>query len=108
MVKFYGTIGYGESVDKGDGVWEDEITERNYYGDVIQNIRRLQEDGEKVNSDISVGNSISIIADPYANEHFFAMRYIKWAGTYWIVKSVDVKRPRLVLQLGGVYNGTKA
>ena len=108
MVKFYGTIGYGESVDKGDGVWEDDITERNYYGDVIQNIRRLQEDGEKVNSDISVGNSISIIADPYANEHFFAMRYIKWAGTYWIVKSVDVKRPRLVLQLGGVYNGPKA
>ncbi|MCA1806977.1 MAG: hypothetical protein LC687_03870, partial [Actinobacteria bacterium] len=58
--------------------------------------------------DLSVGNSISIVADAYANEHFFAIRYIRWAGTLWTVQNVDVESPRLVLRLGGVYNGPTA
>lgn len=107
MAKFYGEIGYGETVETAPGVWEDVITEKSYYGDVIRNSRRLQE-GEGVNNDLSVGNSISIVADAYANEHFFAIRYIRWAGTLWTVSNVDVQSPRLVLRLGGVYNGPEA
>lgn len=107
MAKFYGEIGYGESIETVPGVWEDVITERKYYGDVLRNTRSLQS-GEKVNNDISVNNSISIVADPYAHEHFFAMRYIRWAGTLWIVSNVEVQRPRLILRLGGVYNGPTA
>lgn len=107
MAKFYGVIGYGESQEIRPGVWEDVITEQSYYGDVIRNSRRL-DDGSTVNNDISVGNSISIVADAYANEHFFAMRYIKWAGTLWIVSDVTVESPRLILRLGGVYNGPTA
>ncbi len=80
MARFHGPIGYGESVEVTDGVWVDQITEILYFGDVIRNSRGLA-DGEKVNNDLTVGNSISIVADPYAREHFFAMRYIKWAGT---------------------------
>lgn len=104
MAKFYGEIGYGETVETRPGVWEDNIVERKYYGDVIRNTRRLEE-GEKVNNDLSVGNSINIVADAYANEHFFAIRYIKWAGTLWTVSDVEVQSPRLILRLGGVYNG---
>jgi len=107
MAKFHGAIGYGETVETVAGVWEDNITERNYFGDVIRNTRKLQ-DGTSVNNDISVNNSISIVADAYANEHFFAIRYIKWAGTLWTVSDVDVQSPRLLLRLGGVYNGPKA
>jgi len=104
MAKFYGEIGYGETVETAPGVWADNIIEREYYGDVIRNTRSLQE-GEKLNNDLSVGNSISIVADAYANEHFFAIRYIKWAGTLWTVSDVEVQSPRLLLRLGGVYNG---
>ena len=104
MAKFYGDIGYGETLESAPGVWEDQITRRPYYGDVIKNSRSLEE-GESVNDDISVGNSISIVADPYANEHFFAIRFIEWAGTLWKVSKVDVESPRLILRLGGVYNG---
>lgn len=104
MAKFYGEIGYGESVETAPGVWEDVITEYSYYGDVIRNTRQLNA-GDNVNSDISVNNSISIVADAYANEHFFAIRYIKWAGTLWTVTDVEVKSPRLILRMGGVYNG---
>lgn len=107
MAKFFGEIGYGESVQVSPGVWDDVITERSYYGDVVRNTRKLSEDA-KVNNDLSVGNSISIVADPYAYEHFFAMRYINWAGTSWIISDVEVQRPRLLLRLGGVYHGPKA
>ena len=105
MAKFYGEVGYGVSTDKGNGVWVDEIVEYKYYGDVIRNTRKLIE-GQSVNNDITVNNSISIVADEYARGHFFAIRYIKWAGTLWIVSEVDASQPpRLILRLGGVYNG---
>lgn len=104
MAKFYGKIGYGESVETAPGVYEDVITELSYYGDVIRNTRQLQT-GENLNSDITVNNSISIVADAYANEHFFAIRYIEWMGTLWSVTDVEVKSPRLILRMGGVYNG---
>lgn len=90
----------------GNGVHEDVVTFRHYRGDVIRNTRRLVE-GEKVNDDLTVGNSISIVSDPYANEHFFAIRYVEWAGTLWKVTEVEAQRPRLILRLGGVYNGPK-
>ena len=106
MAKFYGAIGYGVSVESAPGVWRDEITEISYFGDVIRNTRKLRE-GESVNDDITVQNSISIVADAYANEHFFAIRYIRWAGTLWTVTDVEVQSPRLILRLGGVYNGPK-
>lgn len=106
MAKFYGEVGYGQTVERPEnsGVYVEQITKRNYYGDVIRNSRGLEQP-EKVNNDITVGNSISIVADAYAYNHFFAMRYIKWAGTLWTISDVEVKRPRLILRLGGVYNG---
>lgn len=107
MAKFYGIIGYGEPVETAPGVWQDSIVERSYFGDVIRNSRDLQDD-ENVNSDLTVGNRISIVADAYANDHFFAMRYIQWAGTLWIVSEVEVQSPRLILRLGGVYHGPTA
>ena len=113
MARFYGRIGYGESVeskdeeDNGTGVWIDQITERSYYGDVVRNSRNLR-DAETLADELSVQNSISIVADAYANENFFAIRYVEWAGVLWTVTSIDVLSPRLLLRLGEVYNGPTA
>lgn len=104
MARFYGRIGYGIPVESAPGVWVDSIVERFYFGDVIRNARNLRE-GENVNPEISVENSISVVADAYANDHFFAIRYVEWAGVLWTVTSVEVQRPRLLLRLGEVYNG---
>jgi hypothetical protein len=60
-----------------------------------------------VNNDLTVSNSISIIADAYANEHFFAIRYVDWAGALWTVSEIEIQSPRLILRLGGVYNGPR-
>lgn len=106
MVKFYGKVGYGETVETRPGVWDDVIVEKQHYGDVVRNSRTLQT-GEKVNNDLSVGNSISIVADAYANNHFWAMKYIEWQGALWIVADVTVLAPRLLLRLGGVYDGPR-
>lgn len=106
MARFYGEVGYGENVEDppGSGVWVDQITEVPYFGDVIRNTRKL-DSGEKLNDDISVGNSISIVADDRAINHFFKIKYVRWAGALWTVTNVEVKSPRLVLSLGSVYNG---
>jgi hypothetical protein len=106
MARFYGRVGYGESEESptDSGIWVDVITERSYFGDVVRTQRNLQE-GENLNFDISVQNSISIVADAYANDHIFAIRYVEWAGVLWTVTAVEVQSPRLLLRLGEVYNG---
>jgi hypothetical protein len=106
MAKFYGPVGYGESVEDppGSGVYVDQITEVFYYGDILREARTL-EPKNQVNDDISVGNRISIVADEWAIEHFSSIKYVKWAGTLWTVTTVEVKSPRLLLSLGSVYNG---
>ena len=107
MAKFYGVVGYGIPTEVSAGVWDDVIVERSYFGDVVRNSRGLST-GDKINNDLTVGNSISIVADAYANNHFFAIRYVEWAGTLWLVSNIDVEAPRLILRLGGVYNGPRA
>lgn len=106
MARFYGAVGYGESLEtpSDSGVWIDSVTELLYFGDVIRNTRKL-ESGETLNDDITVGNSISIVADDYAIKHFFKIKYVRWAGVLWTVTNVEVRSPRLILSLGSVYNG---
>ena len=107
MARFYGEVGYGESVETSPGVWDDVITEFPYFGDVVRNFRKL-EPGEGLNDDLKVSNSISIVADQYAIEHFFAIRYVRWEGVLWTIQTVEVRSPRLILNLGKVYNGPTA
>lgn len=109
MAVFYGEIGYGHSVEKppGSGIWVVEHTERKLVGSVKQLARTLR-DGDKVVNDFSVGNSISVVADAYAYEHFQHIKYIRWMGGLYLISKVTVKAPRLLLDLGGVYNGPTA
>ena len=104
MAKFCGIIGYIETVEVKPGIWEEKVVERKYYGDLTRNTSRFQSSGG-VNDDINVSNNISIIADPYANENFHHMRYVEFMGSKWKITNVEVNYPRLILTIGGVYNG---
>ena len=104
MAKWSGKIGYAENVETEPGVWEEVITERKYYGDSIRNTRVLQ-NSDNINSNVNVGNQISIIADPFAVQKCSSMVYIEYAGAKWKVSDVEVQYPRLILTVGGVYNG---
>ena len=104
MSKFYGPVGYVDLTETAPGVWTEVVNEVNYFGDVKKNIRRLQ-NGTGLNDNVVVNTQISIMADAYANEHFFAIRYVEWSGAKWKVSNIEVHRPRLILTLGEVYNG---
>lgn len=104
MAKFYGSIGYAVTEETTPGVWEECITERVYYGDLTRNTRKLQST-EQLNENVNISNEISIIADPFAYENFHLMKYVEFMGAKWKIISVEVQYPRLILTIGGVYNG---
>ena len=104
MAKFYGVIGYAVTEETEPGIYEERIIEKEHFGDVVRNTRRLS-NAAKVNDDIAISNQISIVADPFANNNFHSMRYVSFMGSKWKVTEVEVQYPRLILTLGGVYNG---
>ena len=104
MPKFYGNIGYAISKETAPGVWVEDIVEHKYSGDVYRNTRKLQS-GNQANDSIDISNEISILSDPFANENFHSMRYVTYMGAKWKVSSVEVRHTRLILTVGGLYNG---
>lgn len=104
MAKFYGKVGYGISKETVPGVWVDEIVERPYYGELVRNTRKMQM-SDKVIDDINIANEISILADPFARDNFQYMQYVEFMGVKWKVITIEVQFPRLILSIGGLYNG---
>ena len=107
MGKWYGKIGYAETIETEPGIWEEQITERSYYGDVLAS-RWMRQSSDKVNSDINISNRISIIADPFAIQNCSSMVYVEYAGSKWKISDIEINHPRLIINLGGVYNGEQA
>lgn len=104
MNRWYGKVGYIETVEIEPGIWEEKETVRSYYGELVRNSSKFRVSGD-VNDDKDVSVELSIVADPYSSLHFHAIRYVEFGGTKWKVNTVEPKRPRLILSLGGEYNG---
>lgn len=104
MTRWYGKIGFAVSTEETPGVWVESIIDRPYYGVLTKNTRRLRS-SDKVNDDITIDNELSVLIDPYAYENFHSIRYAEFMNTKWKVNTVEVQYPRLVLELGGVWNG---
>ena len=105
MAKWYGKVGYSETVETSPGVWTPQDTVREYYGDVIRNTTRWSVNSNSTNDDLTVNSQISIVADPFANNKFHSMKWIEFMGAKWKVTSVEPHPTRLSLTLGGVWNG---
>lgn len=103
MAKFYGVIGFATTKETSPGIYEEHMEEKTYYGDANSR-RRALTNGTSINDDISVSDEISIVADPFATQNYFAMRYVTYMGGKWKITNVSVQFPRLVLSLGGLYN----
>lgn len=104
MAKWCGVIGFGVTEETYPGVYEEQIQERKYYGDLTRTARKIESSSD-VNDNINISNQISIIADPFANNNLFAIKYVTFANAKWKVKDINVQYPRLILTIGGVYNG---
>ena len=108
MAKWYGKVGYIINEEVSPGVWAHKPTEREYFGDLLSGMRSRWSASGKVNDDLNVSNKISITADPFAYQNFHSIRYVEFMGANWSVSNVEVQNPRLILTVGGVYNGEQA
>lgn len=106
MVRFRGAIGYASDSVTAPGVHKEAITEVSYFGDVTRALGRLEPSTEQVNDNLGINNAISVLADAFANENIAAMRYVSWNGSRWKITSVEVRRPRLILSIGELWNGS--
>lgn len=106
MAKFFGPVGYAIPTQVEPGIWKDQIIEHNYSGEVIKNSSGWSASSESTNDNLRLNNQISIVADPFAYQNFHSIKYVQFMGTKWKVTNVDASQyPRLVLNIGGVYNG---
>ena len=110
--RFYGKVGFERTLEMDPenhpGVFEPIVEAREYYGDLYQNSRRWEPNGNSINETPVVSNRISIVADSYAYSNVGAMRYVEMNGVLWKIISIDIERPRIVLTIGGIYNGPKS
>ena len=111
MARFHGVVGFIKTVETDPenhpSVWEEKKIERKYYGDVMRNTHRWDQNGT-VNDNLVINNTISIVADSFATKNLGAMRYVEWQGVRWKITNVEVQRPRLILTIGGIYNGPES
>ena len=104
-MKVAGAVGFETLVEVRPSNWQSVIVERKYRGDANRVSRRLQQSGDKVTDDITISNEIEILADAFAFENFSNIKYVVWMGTKWKANTIAVEPPRLILEIGGVYNG---
>lgn len=105
MMRWYGKVGYSETVETKPGVHDDHDTVCEYYGDVKRNSTRWASSSDSTNDDLTVSTQISIVADSFALEKFYSIKWIEYLGVKWKVTNADPQPPRIILTLGGVWNG---
>ena len=105
MAKWFGKIGYSNPEEFTPGAWSSEDVVHEYYGDISRNSTRWTGNSESINDNLTVNVQISIVADSFAIENFYSMKWIEYLGTKWKITNVEPQFPRLLLTLGGVYNG---
>lgn len=103
-MRFFGKVGYQIETEISDSVWQPSTVEKPYFGDVLRNNTR-RDSGDTIDDEININNRISIVADPFAFQNFQNMKYVEWLGQLWNIKSAELQPPRIILEVGGVYNG---
>lgn len=108
MARFSGTIGFLKTVETDPenhpGVWDEVLTERRYYGDVLSNSRRWDQNGNFLNDNLVMNNRISVVADRFAKANVGAMKFVRWLGDTWEITNVEIQYPRIIVTIGGQYH----
>jgi hypothetical protein len=104
MPKCSGVIGYALAGETQPGVWSENTVERTYYGEVVRDNRRVVDQGE-INGSVNINNNISVVSNKFMLDNMAFMRYISFANSKWKITSVDIRPPRIIITLGGLYNG---
>ena len=105
-MKWFGKVGFTsrEPIEEDSDIYVDQIIERSYFGEETRLNSQWKTSGHK-NDDKDINTEISIVSDPFACDHFTDIIYVEFMGCKWDVTSVSVQYPRLILSVGGLYNG---
>lgn len=104
MAKYYGIIGYQvDNVKIRPGVIGSKIEERTIYGDYNRIVKNTENPGQ-VNDNIKLNHQISFIADAFAIDNLFNIKYATYRGAKWAITSIEENYPRVILNLGGIYH----
>lgn len=107
-MKYYGKIGFwNEDNEIRPGVYKPTIVEKSYTGDVLRNVQRWNS-GQKQNDDLNMNHRISIVYDLYLQNNLSSIKYVTYMGSKWKVNSIETNYPRVIFELGGVYNGVNS
>lgn len=104
MARFSGKIGYVEHVETTPGIWTEQITERQYYGDLTRHSRKWGS-SDSVNDNIVFSQDISIVADPYLYDNAHNIKYVTFRDHKWKVTSFEMNYPRVRITMGDEYHG---
>lgn len=104
MAKYAGLVGYVTHEEITPGVWSPVDNSKRMRGDIIRQ-SSMNQNGDKVNSDITLAHRVSLIGDAYAFQYYHGIKWIEIDGQKWEVGSVEIQRPRIIVTLGGVWNG---
>ena len=104
MARFSGKIGYVEHEETSPSVYTDVVTERQYYGDLTRQFDKWGS-GDGVNDNITFGQKISVVADPYLYDNAHNMRYVIFRGIKWKIRDFEINRPRVIISIGEEYHG---
>lgn len=105
MSKWFGKIGFALPTREVEpGIWNSSVEEREYYGDVTSGRWKRQSSGE-INDNINLANVLSILADSFAFENHSYIVYVEILGSKWKISDVELQYPRMILSIGGVWNG---
>ena len=106
MAKYSGMLGYVmPAKEDPPGIWKpsavvEKLGRGDLFGQTINN-----EDVGGLSDGITVNNQLSIIMDPFVYRNLESLKYVILYGTRWEIQSLSINRPRVILTLGGVYNG---
>lgn len=105
-MKFSGEIGFAVTLEVRPDIWQPKMVEKHYKGDILRKSTRWQQ-GDQANDDLTINHQVSIVANQFAYDHLHEIRYVVFRGHPWKVNSITDERPRLILEIGGVYNGER-
>lgn len=105
MARWHGKVGYTVTGKVEAGLYEEEeVMVREYSGDYSGFAWQNQNSGG-INDNLVISGTVSIVADQFAYQNCSNISYVEVEGTKWKVTKIEPQHPRLILSLGGVYNG---
>ncbi len=104
MTRFRGSIGINRgSVETSPGIFEPSIEELEVTGEMRNPSARWP--AHQQGGSVSARHALSIVTPEDSIVDYTEVVYVIWQSQKWSVVSIQYKRPRIELTLGGLYNG---